>query len=84
MKKTLGDLRLEVAHTIFYEEDFKSKNLFEYWKKEFEKASCYATQLLIEWAKGMLDYLDDFEDSVYYLRDEIEELLNQIISCDPR
>lgn len=79
---SLKDLQNDVATTIFYVEDFNSIGAYDYWTEEFNKASSLPTQQFINWANIMLGYLDDFSDSSSYIRDEIEGLLTDIISCD--
>lgn len=84
MAKTLNELKDELLYTsrLFYATDFKEGGAVKYWwTKEFKKASCLSTQELKEWAEIMMDYLYDFKDEVYYLRDEVELLLKDIIEA---
>ena len=77
MTKTQQEIKTYSA--IFENSDFNDgANARKWWEKEFEEASTKNAEQLKSWAEFMLDYLDDFAESVYYLRDEVRDFLEEI------
>lgn len=60
--------------------DFKDgASARRYWEKEFVEALTLSDNELGKWAEFTLECLGDFKDSVYYLKEEIEDILNRIV-----
>lgn len=53
--------------------DFKKRSLYSFWKSQLRKIET------VKDAEWLLEYVDDFADDKYYVRDEIVELLNNFI-----
>ena len=51
----------------------------QWWDKEFKKATKLNNDELKVWAENMKTYLYDFSEESYYVRTEIELLLNSIL-----
>lgn len=49
-----------------------------WWAREFAEANAKKGRDLKEWALFMLECLGDFAESVYYLRDEVENFLKRV------
>ena len=79
--KTLEQHKELLKHTIFYASDFTDRNIAKkWWSREFKQAAKMPLEALKSWANHMLDYLWDFSESAYYLKDEIEQQLKEIIN----
>lgn len=79
--KTLEQHKTLLRHTIFYASDFTDGNVAKkWWSREFRQAAKMPLEALKSWASDMLDCLYDFSESAYYLRDEIEQQLKEIIN----
>lgn len=79
--KTLEQHKELLRHTIFYASDFVDGNAAKkWWTREFKQAAKMPLEVLKGWASDMLDYLYDFSEGAYYLRDEIEMQLTEIIN----
>lgn len=72
-----------LANSIFYSTDFREgKASKRWWDRQFKKASKMSDEDLVEWAKDMLEneYAErDFNNRVYYLRDEIIAQFKRIV-----
>lgn len=53
--------------------DFKKRSLYTFWKSQLRRIET------VKDAEWLLEYVDDFADDKYYVRDEIVELLNNFI-----
>lgn len=81
--KTLEQHRALLKHTIFYASDFNDGNIAKkWWTREFKAAANMPLEVLKGWASDMLDNLWDFAESAYYIRDEIEQQLEDIINLE--
>lgn len=72
---------LLVQASVFYNSDFKDgSDAKDWWANEFRKGAKIINKVdLRSWAQSTLEYLYDFDDSAYYVRDEVETLLKKII-----
>ena len=73
-------LKLRSWADLFENSDFKEGSKSKrWWIGEFMEASkCKKVEILSKWADYMIYYKYDFDDSAYYVRDEIVGLLKKI------
>ena len=66
--------KLNQWSSLLSKTDFKKMEGYKYWKSELKRLKTK------EDAKFLLDYLDDFSEDYYYVREEIKELLEAFIN----
>lgn len=78
-EEKLEQIRASLRRPMFYASDFKDgRDAKTWWNRKYREAAKLELPELKEWAKEMLEYLDDI--SLYYIKDENKEFLESIIN----